>query len=127
MAGLFEDANKAVVEAAYINVEYTQTADGVAAAQDPPADVSDGINLRKSTRGVIFAKPSAGQTVSVKVWAYVAAIDAWFELTEAARVDIAADGDSWKINTGSASRIYIQVSAISGGTADVWYGRSYVE
>lgn len=133
MAGLFEEANRAVVEAAYLNVEWTKTADAISAAQTPPAPgagsgATGSIQLRKSTRGVIVALPSAGQTMDVKVFAYLSGTDApakWIELTEAARTDIGEDGDSWKINTGGASEIIVSVTTLSGGTAEAWYGRSY--
>lgn len=126
MAGAFEQANIAVVEAAYLNVEYTQTAAAVSAAQAAPASAGDGISLRKSTRGIVSVKPSAGQTCDAKVYAYLVGPNAWFELTEAARTGITAAGGSWKINTGGASEIYVQVLTLSGGTASAWFGRSYV-
>jgi hypothetical protein len=124
--GPFEQANIAVIEAAYLNVEWTQTADGVSAAQDAPTASGDGISLRKSTRGIVAVKPSAGQTCDAKVYAYLVEPAMWVELTEAARTGITDAGNSWKINTGGASEIYVQVLTLSGGTADAWYGRSYV-
>lgn len=124
--GTFDIANKGVAEASYYNVEVTQTATAVAAPQSAPTTSGDGLNLRKSTRGVVFAKPSAGQTCTVQVYVYRADIDDWFRLTEAERVDVDDEGDSWKINTGGADKIAVVVSAISGGTADVWFGRAYV-
>lgn len=124
--GPFEQANIAVVEAAYLNVEYTQTATAVASPQSRPSAASDGQALRKSTRSFIVAKPSAGQTMDVEVYAYFADIAQWVHLVEADRTGIDEYGDSWKINTGGADRIAVRVSTLSGGTANAWLARSYV-
>lgn len=127
--GAFEQANIAVTEAAYLNVEWTQTADGISADQTPP-DPDDGVGAgvatRKSTRAIIAVWPSSGQTVDCQVYAYLAGPAKWVELEEAERTGITATGNSWKINTGGATEIAVILTNLSGGTADAWFGRSYV-
>ena len=125
--GPFEKANVAVVESAFDQVEWTQTATNASATQARPALASDGINLRGSSRGVVVAEAPAGQTIDIEVFAYFADIDQWAHIVEADRAAVDEYSNTWKLNTGGADRIYVRISAITGGTtANMWFGRSYV-
>jgi len=121
----FEDANRAVVEAAYDKLSITQTANAIAADQSAPTLASDGVPLLGSSRAIVVVKPSAGETCDAKVYAYTEDTG-WFLISELEVTGITDEGDSWKINIGGPSRVALRILNISGGTVDAWVLRSYV-
>jgi hypothetical protein len=123
---LFEDANKAVVEAAYDKLDIAQTATAAAVAQSAPTLASDGVPLLNSSRCILVVKPGVGATCDASVYGYTTDTG-WFLITELGKTGIAGGaGDGWKANIGGPSRISLIVTNIAGGTVDAWVLRSYV-
>lgn len=107
MAGKFEQANQAVVEAAY----YQTTEQPLVANDATPATGADGIPVRTS-RGLL----GIGGEGAFRVWVWVGS--QWWRVAEL-DTDVDADGDILKINIGGAQRLYLQGPA---ATPAVFYG-----
>ena len=124
---LFQDANIAVVEAAYDKLEVNVVADAITVDMSQPSLVGDGVSLLGSSRAIIAVLPAAGETCDASVFGYFSDVG-WRNITELAKTGIDGDvlGDAWKANIGGASRIYVQVHNISGGAVTAHILRSYV-
>jgi len=125
---LFEDANVAVVEAAYNKLDTLPVLVAQGSVTLAPTTAGQGVALLKSSRAILVVKPSAGQTCTVAVYGYFGVDAGWVNITELGKEGIAGDtlGDAWKANIGGATRIYVRLTAISGGTVNAWVLRSYV-
>lgn len=111
---IFQDANRAVVEAAYYSLDVNATTPGTAV----PTTASDGVAILGTSRCIAAVKPQATQTVDIEVYWYNTATGLWFLAGELTHEGIAGDnlGDSWKVNIGGADRIYLRQKNLSGGT-----------
>lgn len=128
MALNFENANIAVIEAAYDNIAVTQVATAAAVDTSQPSLVSDGVPLLNSSRAIIVVKPESGASCDVEVYAYFDDGPGWVRITELDKTSVSGSdlGDAWKANIGGASRLYIRLVNIAGGAVDAWILRSYV-
>lgn len=126
MAGLFEVANKLVVLAAGRSLEWTNRT-AIAVQDADPAAVNDGVALLTSPTVLFRVQPSSGATASVRVWAYSEAAGGWSVVNGGAFDTVADVGLYERINVGGLDRLFIQVTAITGGTVDISIGKAIVE
>lgn len=111
---IFQDANKAVVEAAYYRLNVLSITPGTGV----PTSAADGVTLGGTSRCIAAVKPQATQTCDIETYWYNAESGHWFLASELTKEGIAGDnlGDSWKVNIGGADRIYLRQKNLSGGT-----------
>lgn len=121
---VFEDANRAVVEAAYDKLDITKTADAITVGQSAPTLASDGVPLLGSSRAIAIVKPEATGSTSAKVYGYLEETG-WFNITELARENIDDEGDAWKLNIGGPTRVALVLAGVTG-TVHAWIARSFV-
>lgn len=121
MPGVFEEANRAVVEAAYYKITPTVITTGTTV----PTLASDGAAV-SSSRGILGVKPAAGETCDIEVYVYIG--DEWWQVTEAAKTDLAGDtlGDVVKFNIGGVDRIYVRTLNLSGGSVSAKFFQARV-
>lgn len=93
---------------------------GATATNSAPSGASAGVDARDAQWTQIVAESASG-TCSLKLWEYHADAADWFQ-NEVFGTQTFTSGQkrAFRVQTGGADRVYVEISAISGATVDVW-------
>lgn len=127
MAATTQEALEIQNQIAGRNPGFTAQATAVSAVNGAPASAGAGVSVagasgRSTVDTALAVKSNAATGVQLLLWVYYSAIDLWAVVDNSART--IADGRGWTqiMRSGPVDRVYIEITAITGGTVDLYAG-----